>query len=102
MAVTVTIGRNVEDEPMGETLWADFIDATIHALWEVYDPTVYFSGAGRGFSPEWGEEQSWTFVLSDCDYADRWEALLRRLHEVATTYKQEAIAVTRGETLFVG
>lgn len=105
-AIVVTVGRNVVGVPMDDSTWEDFQDAIEHALYTVYNPTVYFAGTGTGYSAEWGTEEAYTVVAASPRAADFGgdafsHALLLALARVGRSYGQEAVAVTEGPTQFV-
>ncbi|MES2156053.1 MAG: hypothetical protein V4510_13045 [bacterium] len=98
MSVTVSIGRNVEGEPMSNSDWVVFKRDLRHVFARL-DLAVYFQGAGIGYSDEWGTEEAYT-VVAESNVAK--EALLNSLlYAVRYLYGQEAVAVTIGPTRFV-
>lgn len=101
---TISIGRNVADEPLPEESWARFVEA-LRELVDEHAEEVFFAGFGAG---EWVDEtgrtiseESFTIVwageLSPSDTAELRLALAR----LAAAFGQEAIAWTSGRTALV-
>jgi hypothetical protein len=102
--VTVTIGRNIGNEPMGERTWRAFQDTVQTALQHAdagKRPTFLASYTGQG---EWQgvSEQSVIFSASyDGATIDR-DALSSLLGRIAKVFKQDAVALSIGELTFPG
>jgi hypothetical protein len=95
--VTVSIGRNVGDEPLSPDRWLAFKYAVRSGLGE--DATVYVDGAASIGQWQGVSEESATWVA---DIEETRAALLsRHLAKVALEYGQDAIALTLGETRLV-
>lgn len=94
--VTVSIGRNVGDEPMSQDRFDSFRDATWTTL-EGHGAVIHFVGTGTGYW-DGGTEQSITFVASIENVA----GLYRALELLAFNFDQDAIALTTGTTSFPG
>lgn len=101
---TISIGRNVADEPLPEGDWARFVEA-LRAEVDRHAEDVHFAGFGAG---EWTDEtgrtiaeESFTIVwageLSAADTAE----LELALAGLAAEYEQDAIAWTSGTTALV-
>lgn len=102
--VTVTIGRNVDGEPMGSATWRRFIDLARDDLTRGNHGVVVFDGDGDG-TWEGKFELAHTFVVlfEDLVKGDDYPfGMIRyRLGCLARWAKQDAIAFTVGETQLV-
>lgn len=98
--VTVSIGRNVGDEPMSAEEWASFalyIGGTIRRE----ASAVYVDSAeSRG---EWNgvAEDSRTWV-AECATFDAVNAIAGNVQRACARYRQDAIAVTVAGTFLIG
>jgi hypothetical protein len=91
--VTVTIGRNIDDEPMIATVWNDFVseirDAVEHAASEVW--------ASAPYKGEWEGVKEDAFIVYANDVDDAGVEFLRnRLETLATKFRQDAIGLSVG------
>lgn len=98
ITAVVGIGRNIGERPMAREVWSRFRRQVEGALYNL-GFTVYFAGVGEGVF-EGNEEQSATFVAGG-SLADV-PRLRLSLHTLARSFGQESIALTVGETEFVG
>lgn len=101
MTYVLSIGRNVGNEPMSEPAWRTF-KASLGDTCEAFGLSIVFKGEGEGIY-EGESEQSYTVVATGAIRSDgsplSFSASLKIL---ARTFRQEAIALTQGETTFVG
>lgn len=98
VTVTISIGRNIGDEPMGDYQWEEYRNAISGYLARFAD-TVYVDGAhSRG---EWDgiPEDSATWVAAVP--VGNVNGLRASLVLDCWTYDQDAIALTIGETELV-
>jgi len=100
VAIIVTIGRNVDGEPMPYHDWLDFQDTVLHKLFTVYEPTIYFQGTGMG-DGNWGKEEAFTVIAEAPVRDDLREDIHKQLAYIGRLYNQEAVAVTEGPTEFL-
>jgi len=91
---TISIGRNIGKEPMGESSWLRF-KADIMDLADNGENKIHFIGGGNGYY-EGTKEESFTVVFG-ADVTDLAE-IGRHLPAIAKKYSQEAIALTVGTT----
>jgi hypothetical protein len=109
--ITVSIGRNIGDEPMDDGQWVTYQEEahrwTDQSVWCVGGQIV-FEGVGVG---QWTDEDGHTVredaftivALVDDDVADVVHAeIVRRMAITARNYGQDAIAVTVGTTTLAG
>jgi len=92
---TLTIGRNVNKTPLPNHKWRGFQSA-ISSFIENHNSEVFVSSEGSG---EWQgvKESNFTWVFSTKKYLD-----LDYLKSLAKLFRQDAIALTRGSTQFIG
>jgi hypothetical protein len=100
MAVTVTVGRNVNGSPMDTAGWQNFNAEVLIAV-RAFVGEPYFTGTGVGHSERWGDEDAFTVIAEEPQYSDVREKLDAELARVGRFYGQEAVAVTEGTTRFV-
>lgn len=97
--VTVSIGRNVGDQPMNDTDWQNFISAVGASVKRDAKAVYVDAAASRG---EWegiGEDsRTWVADIDEWDLG----ALRGSLKEWARIFRQDAIALTVGQTELVG
>lgn len=93
--VTVSIGRNVGDEPMSTNVWRDFARATESAI--DFVKTEYYvrnaNGAG-GWQDNPEDSKTWVFSMD----TTKLSILEWRMSDLCDLFKQDAIAVTYGTT----
>lgn len=94
--VTVSIGRNIGENPMSDAAWDDFREGVFQACENAGE--IHFFGDGVGVY-EGKEEESYTVTLTLKDEYDI--TLLRHLSDYCIIFEQDCIAVTWGETDFV-
>lgn len=87
--ITVTIGRNVGDEPMWADDWEDFTN-TVTDLFE----TVVFRTIGQSFS-SWGREESYT-VGGELHW---WVDIDAQCQNLCDRFDQDAIAIGRSRLI---
>lgn len=100
MATVVSIGRGTKDnDVLSDVRWGDFKSRTIASV-RAYADEVYFFGEGQGWY-EGEREEAFTVVGSDV--TDGWlrKKFEARLELLARDFRQDAVAVTYGETTFV-
>ncbi len=92
---TLTIGRNVHKTPLPNHKWKGFQSA-ISSFIESHNSEVFVSSEGFG---KWQgiKEDNFTWVFSTKKYLD-----LDQLKSLAKLFKQDAIALTSGNTQFIG
>lgn len=95
---TVTIGRNIGKTPMASESWRRYCERTT-AIMATYSETIYFVGKGSG-GWQGTREQSFTIIASVS--ARQARAMQDELAELAITYSQDAIAIVKGHTAYVG
>ena len=96
--ITITIGRNVGDVPLDDHRWAGFRNDIQTVLSNHYAEVYVNAAAGRG-TWEGVEEENATWVASvDTAFIPGVRA---RLKYMADLYKQDAIALTVGDTALV-
>lgn len=103
MATIISIGRGVPEMPdavLAQPEW-DAFRGSILAMARAYGEDIYFYGEGQGIYEGKGES-SFTVVFGDVE--DPWlrAKLEGRLSRLAEEYAQDSIAVTYGETFFIG
>ena len=94
--VTVSIGRNVGDEPMSDERWYAFREAT-HEVLDARGTAIHFEGTGTGYF-EGNIEQSFTLVAT----VENVVGLYHALATLAGEFDQDSIALTTGATSFPG
>lgn len=98
MGMTISIGRNVNGKPMPDSTWQSF---TADILRNVRSNTshIYFVGFGNG---EWNAEGEESFtVVSSNPTTSAYCAIKVSLELFGEAYRQDAIAMTIGETELV-
>jgi hypothetical protein len=95
--VTVSIGRNVGDEPMSDERWYDFRSALLDELDLYSGGNIHFQGQGTGIYAG-TVEQSFTAVAT----VENPVGLYHTLAELAHAFDQDSIALTTGNTSFPG
>jgi len=92
---TLTIGRNVNKTPLPNHKWKGFQSA-INSFIESHNSEIFVSSEGSG---KWEgiTENNFTWVFSTKKYLD-----LDHLRSLAKLFRQDAIALTRGSTQFIG
>lgn len=98
--VTVTIGRNVDDQPLWSFEWQEFRAIVGATLDNLLAPDFSASYDGRG---QWNgvSEDSTTFVASGVTTHTPRQTLVDAMAHLAKRYGQDAIAVTIGLTTLV-
>jgi hypothetical protein len=98
--ITVTIGRGVGDDQLTATQWAEFRAEVRLCLTHYGDVVV--SSNGRGEWEGTAEDNYHAVVILHRDLDDlRWSGLLLWAEDWARRYRQNAIAVSRGESVLV-
>ena len=97
----ITIGRNIENEPMGDTRWDSFVgevnEIVKNRSLQVYTARAY--GEGRWENPTGGgviieSSCSWVFEMEEASA----KYFKNALHELAKKYEQDGIALILGST----
>ena len=96
--LTISVGRNVADVPMSDALWLEFRCAIDTAL-ERIGATLHFYGEGEGYYLG-AIETSYTWIAS-VNSAHIW-LVRRELAPICAQFSQDCIALTVGNTEFVG
>jgi hypothetical protein len=97
--ITVSIGRNVPNQnPLTDMGWRRFQHDTTRALRNL-DADIHFSGTGKGYFQGQTEESA-TWVATIVSY--KLPTLRLALKAIAKTWSQDCIALTIGQTEFVG
>jgi hypothetical protein len=111
---TVTIGRNIGNEPMSQTEWNNFIDQTTNAL-KAFETQVY------GLGDTWTElhlgQGSWNGITEDSakitlfyqepkssftnDEQEAEDDLRKTLGDLAYRFEQDAVALNFGHSVLV-
>jgi hypothetical protein len=96
----VSIGRNIDTEPMPDRQWQSFIRTVRDAI-AAEGGAVYATNTGQGYWNGGGYEENAviTFTIPNAHKLGR---LRWRLGQIARTYQQDAIALLAGETTLVG
>jgi len=89
--VTLQIGNS--DDKLTQNLWHHFVGETSTAI-NTLALRVHFFGGPNNWEP-W-QNAAWVFEIGD-----NAPALKRRLQEIREAYRQDSVAWTEGETLFV-
>lgn len=97
--ITVSAGRNVGDTPMDDGRWAMFCEDITLGV-NLSGHQVLFVGTGDGIWEDTVEE-AFTIVALTTESSDT-DALTRWLADLAPQYRQDAIAITTGETVLAG
>ena len=92
---TLTIGRNVNKTPLPDHKWRGF-QSSINSFIKGHNSEIFVNSRGFG---QWEgiEEENCTWVFSTKKYLD-----LDHLKSLAKLFRQDAIALTRGSTQFIG
>jgi hypothetical protein len=100
---TVSIGRNIDGEPMPRERWIKFQARVEGTIQDLHDVTVFFAGRGGGiWEGRYEEAATWVFGWSESlGLPGEWKRFLDDLAYWADQYDQDAIAVTTGSTRFV-
>ncbi len=93
---TVTIGRNVDDQPMSDVWWTLFRKYVVSSVSDA-STEIYFTGEGQG---GWDGEGEAAFTVVFALRPDA-QLLELRLSTLAEVFHQDAIAFTVGETNLV-
>lgn len=95
MQVTVSIGRNIGDQPMSSDQWSAFR----FALLDVLDKGEHlFTTSGRSHS-RWGDEDSLTVAVDVLE--EQIPAIRSALAQLAADYQQQTIALTIADPEFI-
>lgn len=97
--VTLSIGRNIGADPMPAEDWTTF-RAYLNLAAVECGLDVVFTGTGAGIWQGEISEDAHTVVGLTTDATDL-EELARSLGQLARAYRQDAIAMTVGETTLV-
>jgi hypothetical protein len=92
----VSIGRNVNGEPMAIDRWHAFVAETTTAVERLAGPVVSIT-EGTGFYE--GEREHTAVIVGA---ADETFGLVDALEALTAAYEQDTIAVTWGKATFVG
>lgn len=95
------IGRNVGSVPMPTAEWAYFTDALEELVAEL-PMTLVFRGEGVGIFEETSEDSCTIVCVGDALNTFAFSTLTQKLRKLARRFEQESIALTIGETTFVG
>ena len=90
--VTVQIGNS--DDKLTQKQWAQFVN-TVESATEKWGLQTHFFSASSGHKP-W-QNACWVLEISP----ELFQMLLVELSEIAKNFRQDSIAVTTGETIFV-
>ncbi|MEI6193600.1 MAG: hypothetical protein WCS42_04645 [Verrucomicrobiota bacterium] len=90
--ITVQIGNS--DNKLRQVEWADFVE-TVKNLIASFAVEIYFFGGSSNWE-SW-QNACWVFCLNDYDVAK----LNASLTVVRKRYKQESLAWTAGQTVFI-
>ncbi len=94
--VTVSIGRNVGNTPMSDSDWQQFRAETRAVVQGGNIIAPYYEGTGIGTD----REESYTIVA---EFKPNHElAFTRGLYDLCAQFEQDCVAVTIGQTAFVG
>lgn len=97
-SVVVSIGRNIGDDPMRDDDWKTF-KAEVYDVVAEFSPVVFY-GQGIGIYKDTAED-SYT-VIAEVNNLSGWARLHDRLAKLAKQYGQDSIAITLGDTEFIG
>lgn len=101
MTYVVSIGRNIGSEPMSATEWSNFQRSLVATL-EAYGLAVVFKGEGEGIYEDEREDSFTLIAVGELSLRSSPLSFNASLATLAREYRQEAIAVVKGETTFVG
>ena len=97
---TITIGRNVGKKPLPEHRWEGF-KSCIESFIDSHNGTIFVNSSGFGI---WVDskgqeirEENQTFVFSSKEFLNK-----SGLKRIAKLFRQDAIALTSGNTQFIG
>lgn len=107
MALIIAIGRNfgkaaglLHGEPMLDVDWKKFKSEVTDLVVAGLHLRPYFTGEGRGIYEDRAEE-SWVIIAQDPE-PDQMPHLGMKLQHLSSWYTQDSIAVTVGNTVFMG
>ena len=97
---TITIGRNVGNKPLSNHRWKGF-KSCIESFIDSHNGIIFVNSAGYGIwvdskGQEINEENQ-TYVFSSKEFLNKSE-----LKRIAKLFRQDAIALTSGNTQFIG
>tara|TARA_R100000773_G_C4214576_1_gene113485 strand:+ start:1475 stop:1843 length:369 start_codon:yes stop_codon:yes gene_type:complete len=97
---TITIGRNVGNQPLSNHRWKGF-KSCIESFIDSHNGIIFVNSAGNGIwvdsKGQEIKEENHTFVFSSMEFLNKSE-----LKRIAKLFKQDAIALTSGSTQFIG
>jgi len=93
--IAISIGRNIGNEPMHYTRWAQFQADLFYDVNVFAHGTVYAANLGRG---QWDGNFEDNYVLTATVPDEHVDALRERLKLIRDDYQQEAIALLVGIT----
>ena len=97
---TITIGRNVRKKPLPNHKWKGF-KSCIESFIEFHNGIIFVNSAGHGIwvdsKGQEIKEENQTFVFSSKEFLNKSE-----LKRIAKLFRQEAIALTSGNTQLIG
>jgi hypothetical protein len=97
---TITIGRNVGIKPLPNHKWQGF-KSCIESFIDSHNGTIFVNSAGRGIwvdsKGQETKEENQTYVFSSKEFLNKSE-----LKRIAKLFRQDAIALTSGNTQFIG
>ena len=99
VACVIAIGRNVGEKPMSDADWVAYRRA-IDSLLRAVSGTVYARTVGQSVESDWGREE--TALVSASIPESRRRTLTLAAGQIARHFRQDAIALTFGETVFAG
>lgn len=91
---TITIQIGNSDDKLSQKLWSNFVGEIDSAIRNAADD-VHFTGCSFPSAP-W-QNAAWVFNVAH----DKRDWLIHRVTEIRQEYKQDSVAWTAGETLFV-
>ncbi len=94
--ITITVQIGNSDNKLSQGEWSHFCHYTADTI-EAHAERVHFAGFSHPADP-W-QNAAWVFVPYTHD--DKLEELKRELSYICTSFKQDSIAWTEGETEFV-
>ena len=97
---TITIGRNVGNKPLPNHKWRGF-KSCIESFIESHNGKTFVNSSGNGIwvdsKGQEIKEENQTFVFSSNEFLNKSE-----LKRIAKLFRQDAIALTSGNTQFIG
>ncbi len=97
---TITIGRNVGIKPLPNHRWQGF-KSCVESFIDSHNGTIFVSSPGEGIwvdsKGQEIKEENHTFVFSSKEFLNKSE-----LKRIAKLFRQDAIALTSGNTQFIG